>query len=638
MRRLLALWCALLLLASCAAGKTFYSDLTIPGKVVHSPSSPQTLAAGTAISANAAAVRITTDTGAPSPSKATNNTSTTINGIAGPAVAGDYTLRVTTDSSANHSYSYNGVAAPGNPFAPPPTGAQPTINGGASAGALTFTVVGGVGPNQDRTDTVSVTTNGPVTLTSAPTIADGTDGQLLAINVGDTSADITLQSESALTGSNLRLAGSTVVMSANETMYLVYSSSAGLWVQLGLSVADIGTAVQAYSAALASMSAITAAPDQFIVGQGGSWAGESGATARTSLGLGNVENTALSTWAGSTNLITGGSPFRVQKDQNAPTQIISRNDTSGTAGSAQVCASLGNFGQYLTAAAFSPLYTTNGLLQANGTALFSSGAIAGLAVVTLDNYPVYLGTNNTQRVKVDSTGLQVTGSISSTAGISGTTGTFTGTSGTQNASVTVTNHSGGAYGGLVLARGGQGANVDLSAAGRNSYIGALGGILSVGTSNVSGSDKLQVSGNAYVSGAITAASINVGEDTLDVYDEGSFTISTQTSTMFNTGYQSLTVYYVRVGKTVTLRFPSGLAPAGSASALFYDQGLPSGMRPPADFYFVSYGQDNGVGIASIGKIESGTGGIFFYPSAALGTWATSGNKGFDAFTLTYTLN
>lgn len=44
----------------------------------------------------------------------------------------------------------------------------------------------------------------------------------------------------------------------------------------------------------------------FIVADGANWVAESGATARTSLGLGNVENTALSTWTGSANIATVG--------------------------------------------------------------------------------------------------------------------------------------------------------------------------------------------------------------------------------------------------------------------------------------------------------------------------------------------
>jgi hypothetical protein len=49
------------------------------------------------------------------------------------------------------------------------------------------------------------------------------------------------------------------------------------------------------------------ADGDFLVGTGsGTFVAENGATARTSLGLGNVENTALSTWAGSANITTLG--------------------------------------------------------------------------------------------------------------------------------------------------------------------------------------------------------------------------------------------------------------------------------------------------------------------------------------------
>lgn len=51
---------------------------------------------------------------------------------------------------------------------------------------------------------------------------------------------------------------------------------------------------------------ISASDGAFIVSNGTKWVGESGATARTSLGLGNVENTTLSTWAGSSNITTLG--------------------------------------------------------------------------------------------------------------------------------------------------------------------------------------------------------------------------------------------------------------------------------------------------------------------------------------------
>ncbi|HDQ22364.1 MAG TPA: hypothetical protein ENN28_00120 [Candidatus Uhrbacteria bacterium] len=73
-----------------------------------------------------------------------------------------------------------------------------------------------------------------------------------------------------------------------------------------LDATDIGTNVQAWDAGLDDISGLAVTDGNFIVGDGANWVAESGATARTSLGLGNVEDTALSTWAGSVNITTLG--------------------------------------------------------------------------------------------------------------------------------------------------------------------------------------------------------------------------------------------------------------------------------------------------------------------------------------------
>ncbi|MEK0348141.1 MAG: hypothetical protein QQN44_07420, partial [Nitrosopumilus sp.] len=71
---------------------------------------------------------------------------------------------------------------------------------------------------------------------------------------------------------------------------------------------------------------VAASDGQFVVATGvGAFAYESGLTARTSLGLANVENTALSTWAGTSSIttlgtITIGNVSAIEADPNVDTE------------------------------------------------------------------------------------------------------------------------------------------------------------------------------------------------------------------------------------------------------------------------------------------------------------------------------
>lgn len=72
---------------------------------------------------------------------------------------------------------------------------------------------------------------GVVTITSTPTIANGSNGQfLLLINTG--SFNITLQDEGTLAGSNLELRAGTVAIAPYTSISLYYSSDAAAWVQV----------------------------------------------------------------------------------------------------------------------------------------------------------------------------------------------------------------------------------------------------------------------------------------------------------------------------------------------------------------------------------------------------------------------
>lgn len=78
---------------------------------------------------------------------------------------------------------------------------------------------------------VRITATAPRTITAAPTIADGANGQLLIIvNVGANA--ITLQDQGTLANSNLRLSTATFAIGTRDSLTLMYSSDIGDWVEI----------------------------------------------------------------------------------------------------------------------------------------------------------------------------------------------------------------------------------------------------------------------------------------------------------------------------------------------------------------------------------------------------------------------
>ena len=85
---------------------------------------------------------------------------------------------------------------------------------------------------------LSNTTGGSLTLTSAPTIADGVNGQKITLlNVG--TQNIVIQDQGTLASSNLRLATAGVTLAPRQSVQLTYSTDVGDWVQSGLVVTVI---------------------------------------------------------------------------------------------------------------------------------------------------------------------------------------------------------------------------------------------------------------------------------------------------------------------------------------------------------------------------------------------------------------
>lgn len=72
---------------------------------------------------------------------------------------------------------------------------------------------------------------GSVTLTSAPTIANGVDGQLLYI-IGTSANAVTVQDQDTLPSSNLQLGASTRAIGLGDVLVLIYSSTVGDWLEV----------------------------------------------------------------------------------------------------------------------------------------------------------------------------------------------------------------------------------------------------------------------------------------------------------------------------------------------------------------------------------------------------------------------
>ena len=77
--------------------------------------------------------------------------------------------------------------------------------------------------------------SGGPTMTSTPTIADGTDGQIVTLINVSTTSQITLQDQKSIAGTNLRLSAASVALSFYDTITLVFSSTIGDWVQISRS-------------------------------------------------------------------------------------------------------------------------------------------------------------------------------------------------------------------------------------------------------------------------------------------------------------------------------------------------------------------------------------------------------------------
>jgi len=139
----------------------------------------------------------------------------------------------------------------------------------------------------------SVTITGLTSLTTTDLTADTTtlvvDSANNRVGIGTASPSTTLQVVGTATATAF-----SGPLTGNVTGDV--SGNAGT-VTNGVYTTDIGSTVQAYDADLTTLAGLSSADGNFIVGSATGWVVESGATARTSLGLGTAATTASTDYA-----------------------------------------------------------------------------------------------------------------------------------------------------------------------------------------------------------------------------------------------------------------------------------------------------------------------------------------------------
>jgi hypothetical protein len=95
----------------------------------------------------------------------------------------------------------------------------------------TITAVGSTIAHDARVIRLDNTSGSSKTLTSAPTISDGQDGEMVTIFNGS-AQNVVIQDQGTLASSNLRLTATTLTLGTRDSVTLMYSSTVGDWIQV----------------------------------------------------------------------------------------------------------------------------------------------------------------------------------------------------------------------------------------------------------------------------------------------------------------------------------------------------------------------------------------------------------------------
>jgi len=153
----------------------------------------------------------------------------------------------------------------------------------------------------------------------------------------------------------------------------------------------------------------------------------------------------------------------------------------------------------------------------------------------------------------------------------------------------------------------------------------------IGTAVVDSIDALLAAANMWADVNQFAAGISFNDETLSVYDEGTFTATLTGMTTSVTG----TARHVRVGKAVCLFLPtlSGTSNATTAQVT----GLPAIIQPTQTSWQVVRITDNSLDAFGVVRFNSASGTLDVFPSFTAGAWTATGTKTLYATMLAYHL-
>jgi hypothetical protein len=335
----------------------------------------------------------------------------------------------TTQSARNLRLNLTGTSGGARVLTVPAIEKQYIINNGL-ADAVTVTPSGGTGIAvpagktmvlfNDGTDMQQVTTHASsLTLGTDLAIADGGTG---ASDSSTARTNLGLGSMAVQNATAINVSGGTIVGITDLTIAdggTGASTASDARTNLGVA---IGTDVQAYDADLQAISNLAKTDGNIIVGNGTTWVAESGATARTSLGLGSLATLNEVNAATIADNSVGADELNVSGDGTSGQALLSDGDGTFSWGAASVVSETTGSAPYYGARAWASINEPSAVLQssANISSLTDNGTgdftLTFTTAMPDTNYSVVFGSSVYQQNQVrvttlDNSSARATGSV-----------------------------------------------------------------------------------------------------------------------------------------------------------------------------------------------------------------------------------